>query len=264
MKLEIEHETLYRYDAPVRSSTQMLRLTPTSGARQNVVEWALETSGAATRTQDGYGNVLDVLTLDRPVSEIRIRAFGVVDTLAAGEAPAGTDPNPLSPLVFLRVTTLTRSDPALRQAAEAARGQAGSLEGLRDLGAALARTLGKQPGTDNDTLTHAFIACCRHLGVPARYVSGYVHVPAAGKDAPGTVGLHAWAEAWAGGRWHSLDIAAGTPAGEQHIQLAIGADALDACPIRGIRTGGGLETMQTRAKARVVKAARQTQRQAQG
>lgn len=262
MKLEIEHETLYRYDAPVRSSTQVLRLTPRSGARQNVLEWTLETSGTATRTQDGYGNVLDVLTLDKPVAEIRIRAFGVVDTQADVDEPADSGPNPLSPLVFLRATPLTRADAALLQTAEAARRQSGSPGGLRELGAALAKKRGKL--ADNDALTHAFIACCRHLGVPARYVSGYVHTPAAGKDAPATVGMHAWAEAWVEERWRSFDLAAGAPAGEQHIKLAIGADYLDACPIRGIRTGGGLETMEMRAKARVARAPRQAQRQAQG
>ena len=83
--------------------------------------------------------------------------------------------------------------------------------------------------------THVFLACCRHLGVPARYVSGYLHSDG--------VASHAWAEAWVVDRWHSFDVANSRPAGEDHIKLAIGGDYLDACPIRGTRVGGGAETM---------------------
>ena len=85
--------------------------------------------------------------------------------------------------------------------------------------------------------THVFVACCRHLGVPARYVSGYLYSDGA------QVASHAWAEAWTVDRWRSFDVANSRSAGEQHIKLAIGADYLDACPIRGTRTGGGGEKM---------------------
>jgi transglutaminase-like putative cysteine protease len=91
---------------------------------------------------------------------------------------------------------------------------------------------------------HVFIACCRYLGVPARYVSGYVYSPG---HEEAHVASHAWAEAWAVDRWRSFDIANNRPAGEDHIRLAVGADYFDACPIRGVRTGGGAETMSAAA-----------------
>jgi transglutaminase-like putative cysteine protease len=47
--------------------------------------------------------------------------------------------------------------------------------------------------------------------------------------------MHAWAEAWVGDRWHSFDVAIDKPIGEAHIKIAIGADYLDACPVRGVR-----------------------------
>ena len=74
-------------------------------------------------------------------------------------------------------------------------------------------------------------------GVPARYVSGYLYSEGA------QVASHAWAEAWTLDRWRSFDISNSRSAGEDHIKLAIGADYLDACPIRGTRIGGGGETM---------------------
>ena len=81
MKIAIRHDTRYVYDAPVRSSTQYLRLVPRDTARQKVIAWKLDTPVPTVRTQDGYGNVLDVLTLDKPVAEIRIVASGTVETL---------------------------------------------------------------------------------------------------------------------------------------------------------------------------------------
>ena len=94
MKLDIVHDITYRYDAPVRSSTQYFRLTPRESPRHRVLEWAVDTPVPATRTRDGYGNVLHVLTLAKPGSEIRNRAHGVVETPPSGDAPGdGGDPD---------------------------------------------------------------------------------------------------------------------------------------------------------------------------
>ena len=92
MKLDIQHETVYRYDAPVRSSTQYFRLTPRESPRHRILEWKLDTPVAATQTRDGYGNVLHVLTLDKTVSEIRIRAHGILET-RPDEKTASGDPD---------------------------------------------------------------------------------------------------------------------------------------------------------------------------
>jgi transglutaminase-like putative cysteine protease len=254
MRLEVSHVTHYRYEAPVRLSTQYLRLTPRDSDRQRVIDWRVEAPAGATRTSDGYGNVLHVLTLDKPVSEIFIRASGAVETRAVyGEA---REPSAIPPLVFVRPTALTRPDAPLIAFAERFRKRAQLPSGLGELAAAILRHMPFTPGdthagcTAADAFalgsgvcqdhTHVFLACCRYLGVPARYVSGYVYsVGHSGAQ----VASHAWAEAWSVDRWHSFDIANSRAAGEDHIKLAIGADYLDACPIRGMRVGGGTETM---------------------
>jgi len=56
------------------------------------------------------------------------------------------------------------------------------------------------------------------------------------------------AEAWVVDRWRSFDVAQGNPIGEAHIKIAIGADYLDACPVRGVRVGGGIETLLAQAQ----------------
>jgi transglutaminase-like putative cysteine protease len=251
MRLDVVHTTQYAYDSPVRASTQYLRVTPRDSARQTVVSWEIETPGTPTRTTDGYGNALHVLTLDKPVSEIRIRVSGTVETRLAYDE--GADPVPLSPLVFTRPTSLTRAEGELAAFAERFRRGAGSRAGMDELAVAILKKMPFRPGGTHagysaaeafalgsgvcQDHTHVFIACCRRLGVPARYVSGYLYSEGA------QVASHAWAEAWTVDRWRSFDVANGRAAGEHHIKLAIGADYLDACPIRGTRIGGGGETM---------------------
>ena len=93
MKLEIVQDTVYRYDAPVRSSTQYFRLTPRESPRHRIHHWQVDTPVPATQTHDGYGNVLHVLTQDKSVSEIRIRAHGLVETLPIGETASSDATN---------------------------------------------------------------------------------------------------------------------------------------------------------------------------
>ena len=77
-------------------------------------------------------------------------------------------------------------------------------------------------------------------GVPARYVSGYTHAPSVRQ-----VASHAWAEAWLRNRWVAFDISHAREPGSAHIKLAIGLDYRDACPVRGVRLGGGDEKMES-------------------
>jgi len=242
MRFSISHEFRYVYESPVRLSTQYLRLTPRDTGRQRVLAWDLRTPGTPLRTTDGYGNVLHVLTIDKAVSEITIRASGRVQTSASVDEPTDFTGAPLPALVFMRETALTRQTDECIALAESLRARAGTQEGLRALASALREKDPKGSAADS---VHAFISCCRHLGIPARYVSGYVYIR---RKANEQATLHAWAEAWSGTRWRSFDIARDEPVGEAHIKIAVGADYLDACPVRGVRVGGGTENLIARAE----------------
>lgn len=255
MRLSIEHSTAYNYDQRVVSSTQLLRLTPRSGVRQRVIRWDLDLPCAAARTIDPFGNVQHVLTLDTPHQSIELTARGVVelDTQAVGD-----DPELLNPLVYTRLTSLTRADGALADFAENFRATKPSREQMRVLALAIADHVTYTPGTTHvDTTaveaftqrsgvcqdhTHIFLACARLIGVPARYVSGYVH-----SEARSHVASHAWAEAFVDGRWLTFDISNRLSQPTTHLKLAIGLDYLDACPVRGIRFGGGSERLTAQA-----------------
>jgi transglutaminase-like putative cysteine protease len=257
VRISVDHVTHYTYDSPVRYSTQYLRLVPQTTPRQRVIDWRLEAPATPLELRDGYGNILHVLTVDKPITEMVIRSTGVVETSVAIDDPA--DEPKLSPLLFLRPTPLTRAEGPLVEFAEKYRRRAGMLSGLRDLASGVLTKVPFLSGVTEVHSTaleafeaangvcqdhaHVFIGCCRHLGVPARYVSGYLFDP----DLESVIASHAWAEAWVVDRWRSFDITNARPAGEHHIRLAIGADYLEASPVRGVRKGGGVERLMASA-----------------
>jgi len=102
----------------------------------------------------------------------------------------------------------------------------------------------KKQGVCQD-FAHVYLALARCIGLPARYVSGYLHT-----HATEHVSSHAWVEVWVNDYWWGLDVANGVEAGHQHLKLAVGMDYLDACPVRGMRTGGGDESLNARANVR--------------
>ncbi|MBB3103643.1 transglutaminase family protein [Azomonas macrocytogenes] len=250
MKLSISHDTAYYYEDQVRASIQYLRLTPQESPRQRVLGWQLDLPRPAQVQVDPYGNILHVLTLDEPHDTIRIHASGQVDIDEACEAERYDG----SPLPFLRSTHLTQADQALRQFALRNVGEQRDRAALGNLMLALREHMAYTPGSTHvestaaeafagcagvcQDHTHAFLACLRTLGIPARYVSGYLFT-----DDCGHVASHAWAEAWLNGAWYSFDITNRLNKPERHLKLAVGMDYLDACPVRGMRRGGGYEKM---------------------
>jgi len=256
MQLHIRHETTYRYEHPVKYSIQSLRLTPRRDGGQRALSWRISAPGRRVEQHDAYGNITHLLTYEESHSEVSIIVQGIVDTSA--DAPALlADEGPLAPLAYLTPTPLTRVDARVRDFATTSLGGPGPLRdrverlasslhgairyrrGVTDVSDDAATVLERGEGVCQDH-AHAFIACCRSAGVPARYVSGYFYT-----GDPGEVASHAWAEAWLGPEsgWLSVDLTHDSLAGERHCRLAVGRDYRDAAPIRGVRTGGGGEAL---------------------
>ena len=250
MRLSISHETAYRYDDEVRASIQYLRLTPHDTERQHVLSWQLDLPRPVRAQLDPFGNILHVLTLDGPHSGIVISARGQVDIDETQEAEHEAQ----SPLPFLRFTRLTETDEAIRAFAVAQCGQGKDRAVLIELMHALNQHMVYTPGaTALETSaaqafaqgagvcqdhSHAFIACARSLGIPARYVAGYLF-----SENSDQLESHAWAEAWVDDAWYSFDVTNQLARPERHLKIAVGLDYLDACPVRGMRRGGGFEQM---------------------
>lgn len=94
---------------------------------------------------------------------------------------------------------------------------------------------------------HLMLGCLRALGLPSRYVSGYLETePPPGK--PRLVGAdasHAWVQLWVPGfGWADLDPTNGLAPRERHIRLAVGRDFGDVSPLKGLLLGGGTQTVQ--------------------
>jgi len=256
MQLHIRHETLYQYGDAVKRSVQNLRLTPRRDPVQRALNWNIVAPGRQHEQIDAYGNVVHLLTLDEPHREVRIIVNGVVET-DDHEGRALPNEGKLSPLTYLAETPLTRADAsmhafvadhlprsgerraALMRLAESISDTIKYEQGATDVRESASIAFARGKGVCQDH-AHIFIACCRAAGIPARYVSGYVYT-----GVEGHVASHAWVDAWLGAEsgWMPIDITHRSLVGGRHCRLAVGRDYLDACPVRGVRRGGGPEEM---------------------
>jgi transglutaminase-like putative cysteine protease len=255
--LSIRHETVYRYTAPIAYTIQQLRLTPRQEAHQHTQSWHIHTPGRCHAFTDAFGNLSHTLTITGRHEEVRIVAEGVVDVVALDRGRL-MEKEFFSPLVFTVPTRLT--DPAseimdfasrnlaagarshaLLTLAEAIRGAVKYQSGATGVNTTAADALRLGQGVCQDH-AHLFLACCRTQNIPARYVSGYIH--AGDTDHAES---HAWIDAWVEevdfSGWVSIDVTHAQFAGAMHCRLAIGRDYDSAAPVRGVRRGGGAETL---------------------
>ena len=259
MRILIQHRTDYRYSQPLIQSVQYVRLTPRSGNSQTVNRWKLTCQGAdLTEWQDHYGNICHTLVIARPTQLVTIQVSGDVRTVDTnGITPSGTTTLPFE--VYLRETPYTTADRAIGKFAAKYKQPVSKdlISGLHDLmkGVREAVAYEKEATTVQTTAAevlaagrgvcqdhaHVFITACRQLGVPSRYVSGYL---GRGEGPQQTTASHAWAEALVPDLgWVSFDCANGISTTEAYVRVAVGLDYAAAGPVRVVRTGGGDEEM---------------------
>lgn len=257
MLLSIRHETVYRYTAALTYTIQQLRLTPRTEAHQQVRSWEVRTAGRRNEFMDAFGNIGHILTITGLHDEVRILAGGTVgiEPLDRGRLPGN---GILSPLVFTAPTRLTEPDNevidfatrhletgarshSLLALAEAIRASVNYRRGATEVTTSAADALRLGQGVCQDH-AHLFLACCHVHGIPARYVSGYID--------PGDTehaASHAWVDAWVEevdfSGWVSIDVTHACFASDTHCRLAVGRDYDSAAPVRGVRHGGGIESL---------------------
>lgn len=274
MRIAITHTTTYHSDAPARA-VQALRLVPASLRAQKVLSWQVraEGVGGGVRYVDAFGNQVELVASRGPVGDVTITAEGVVETQDTAGV-VGFPAEAVVPAVCLRGTALTEADDAIRAFAAGCRREGGlaTLHALLDgLHAAVAYESGATESTTPAAAAfaarrgvcqdhaHIFIAASRSLGLPARYVTGYLLTEAA-ED----VAHHAWAEALAPDLgWVGFDPANGQCPTERYVRLAVGLDALEAAPVRGVRLGAAQERLRVNV-AVAEQAQPQSQSQSQG
>ena len=281
MHIRIAHTTTYTYERPLRSLTQLLRLSPRSDEGQHVRNWRVEVEPdfPLRRAEDAFGNLTDLLFVDAPLTSLSLSVTGEVDTTETAGVLAGAVER-FAPSIYLRDTALTTCDAALASFADGVIAQKSepTLARLHGLMHAVRERMAFEPGATRvstsaaqafalgrgvcQDLTHVFLVCARRFGAPARYVSGHL------ARADGVVeqeASHAWAEAWIEGLgWVGFDVTNGVAPGERHVRIATALDYLGAAPVRGARQGGGEEHLSVRLSVEPAYAGRRTQTQQQG
>jgi len=277
MNYHITHRTVYEYTAPVSVSHHVARLEPLATAAQSRESFSLqifpEPALRKTRT-DYFGNQLCFFAIQEIHSKLEIITSSRVtvradkpaqnESTAPWESVAAMFRDPVSPEVVEPYQFFFDS-PQIRASAELADYARESfsentplLPGARDLNRRIfkdfkfdtrATTVAtpleevweKRRGVCQD-FAHLGIACLRSLGLPARYVSGYLRTrPPEGK--PRLVGAdasHAWFSIFSPGTgWVDFDPTNNVQPAEEHITVAYGRDFGDVSPVAGILTGGG-------------------------
>ena len=255
MQLYIRHVTRYRYERPVKYSVQSLHLTPRRDRCQRSLSWTITAPGRRLEQIDAHGNISHLLTIEQPHREIQIVVRGVVETV---DTETRQDDGPLSPLAYLSPTMLTAPNDEIktfaRKTLEHVKKQRERALALSDAVFNAVRYTTSSSDVQSPAATafkngegvcqdqaHVFIAAARSVGIPARYVSGYLYTGEASDAAS-----HAWVDAWLGPEdgWQSIDVTHQRPALSNYCRLAVGRDYLDAAPVRGMRHGGGGERME--------------------
>ncbi len=258
--LRIDHETRLSYSEPVIESVIEVRMTPPSTEDQTVLGHKIRIvpTAAITSFRDGFGNRAELFSVVQPHTEVLIHASSCVrihrrdpEVLLAG-LPWPTDPTPtVESAEFLWPSPLTMPEDLLRNYVQQLPALPNTLvETLRVLLKAVKTRLTYAKQTTDATtpvskaldlgsgvcqdFAHLFIATCRQLGLPARYISGYI-------NQTGEIATHAWCQIW-GGRtagWVDVDPTRGIFVGNDHVLTAIGRDFSDVPPNKGVWKGAG-------------------------
>lgn len=247
MKLLIRHQTSYAYEAGSSRLAMMLRLMPRGHDGQVVQDWSVSVNDAPVQgfRANGYGDMEALwITHDR-TEGATIVASGTVETRETNGIVTGLGER-FDPRLLLRTTPLTEASKAIRDMASGV-SDGDTLGRLHALSAAVIGAVPYRAGvTGAETSAaqamvlgagvcqdhaHIFIAAARTMGVPARYVTGYL-LAQDGENALHET--HAWAEALVPGLgWVGFDPSNQMCVTENYVRLASGLDAHDAAPVRG-------------------------------
>jgi transglutaminase-like putative cysteine protease len=269
--LEIVHETRVRYQGSARASYNEARMTPLTLPTQAALQTRLTVGNGIPvwAYHDYWGTRVGSFDIQAPHEELLVRSHSMVETMAAPEPPEALSWAELREQAdaglaaeFLAATPRTTVDPALSAAAcelvaGAAPLRAASLiaSWVRDRVAYVPGSTGVQTGAQEawdqgegvcQDIAHLTVALLREAGLPARYVSGYLHPrPDAGIGTPVAGQSHAWVEYWVGS-WVAADPTNRAPVGENHVVVARGRDYSDVPPLKGIYHGAPSMAMEVK------------------
>jgi transglutaminase-like putative cysteine protease len=275
MRYSVHHLTRFEFDQPSGHSIHDVRLTPIPASGQRVLAWRIEGPGKRSDWSDGHGNPVTTFSVAHSHESVEIEVHGLYEYSGADQWLRYAETPSLPPPFWLRNTGMARHDESFDPLIEGLATQAAEptqrvmalhelmtrvgdrlayKTGVSTVDTTAAEALKRGAGVAQDA-AHVFIASCRRLGVPARYVSGYLR----NDDGLNVGGLHvgrtshSWAEAWVPGLdWVGFDPANGMSPRGDSLRVAVGLDYRDAAPVSGRRIGFGDAIMTVEASIRVV------------
>ncbi|KUF12467.1 transglutaminase family protein [Pseudoponticoccus marisrubri] len=256
MRLRIRHTTQYRFDSPETYGLQQVRKTPKPGAAQSVLSWSTRIEGGVKELsyEDHHRNTVELISFEKGTETLLVTSEGEVE-LSETHGVVGPHPGPAPLWLYRRVTPRTKPGPAIRALVREVTGDT-PLErlhmlmkligervdyqlGATDSASEAERVLTEGKGVCQDH-AHVYIACAREMGLPARYVSGYLLMD----DRVEQEAMHAWAETHVDGLgWVGFDVSNCISPDTRYVRVATGLDYADAAPVTGTRTGQAGEAM---------------------
>lgn len=262
-RLRITHTSGFRYRGPVVASYNEARMTPLTTPTQTTLEARIELAPAAStyRYWDYWGTQVTAFDLRVSHEELRVIAHSLVETRdgppiqdadaewdVVRSAPVEDEyaellqqtPRTLPPQELVALTADVaadlRPDAAAREVSDWIRSEMEYVQGVTQVQSGAEEAWRQRKGVCQD-FAHLAVGALRSLGIPARYVSGYLHPrpdAALGETVAGQ--SHAWIEWWSGA-WQAYDPTNGKPLGHDHVVVARGRDYGDVPPLRGVYSG---------------------------
>lgn len=286
-RYEVSHRTIYNYSAPVIQSNHLLHLEPRAVTAQNVLRHSLivEPAPAWRETRvDYFGNPSTLISLEDEHQELLVHSRSEVEVVEAAPpelmstakweavvASFATLPSDIADFVcpsrfaagsqplydFARVSF----EPGLPVLEGARRLMERIFKEFRfdntttDVSTPVHTVLEQKSGVCQD-FAHLQIAALRSLGLPSRYVSGYIltHPPEGQEKLEGSDASHAWVQVWSPETgWVDFDPTNNLINSTEHITTGFGRDFGDVSPISGVLLGGGHHSVGVAVDVRGIK-----------
>jgi transglutaminase-like putative cysteine protease len=258
MLLSIQHITEYQFDKPVHYALQRLKLRPKNGAGQKVGNWLLLVDGGKVEAEhdDPHNNHVTLISIEEGRTAITISCQGQVET-ADNHGILGKHRSHVPLWAYCRPTRLTAAGRGVQKLVGGIDRDAGDkIAMLHELSGQILSAVEYRGGATSvdssaeQAITagagvcqdhaHIFIAAARSLGIPARYVSGYLMMDGQIEQSAS----HAWAEAHLDAiGWVGFDISNGISPDGRYVRVATGFDYRDAAPVSGMSFGARDKSM---------------------
>lgn len=267
-RLSIVHKTAYKYNKRVTLSYNEARMTPLTDPQQVVLESSLKitpSQAAVSTYRDYWGTRVTAFDMQMPHERLEVLATSTVEVHRAEKValpeqivdwetldsdavrdqfsdwlPQSRLSGPGDEVLSIIPGVVAGRNPhdAAISVFEWMRGEMTYMKGSTGVTTNAEQAWTQRQGVCQD-LAHLAIGSLRSCGIPARYVSGYIHPRSTAEIGETVAGQsHAWLEWW-DGEWRSWDPTNHKPAGDHHVTVARGRDYRDVPPLKGILSGGG-------------------------